>query len=57
MWGDQFVSESALTTRIKEIRKVLGDDGTRQDIVKNFRGRGYRFIAALDEDADRERRA
>ncbi|MGB3734106.1 MAG: winged helix-turn-helix domain-containing protein, partial [Ilumatobacter sp.] len=51
VWGDQFVSESALTTRIKEIRQVLGDDGVRQEVVKNFRGRGYRFVAeATDVD-------
>lgn len=49
VWGDQFVSESALTTRIKEIRQALGDDGTRQTIIRNFRGRGYRFVAAIDD--------
>ncbi|HSM67646.1 MAG TPA: winged helix-turn-helix domain-containing protein [Ilumatobacteraceae bacterium] len=54
IWGDQFVSESALTTRIKEVRQALGDDGTRQAVVKNYRGRGYRFVAALDEDAATE---
>lgn len=51
VWGDQFVSESALTTRIKEIRQALGDDGSRQAIIKNFRGRGYRFVAPLDEES------
>lgn len=55
VWGDQFVSESALTTRIKEIRKVLGDDGTRQDIVKNFRGRGYRFVATVHDESHTRR--
>lgn len=45
VWGDQFVSESALTTRVKEIRRALGDDGVRQVFVRNFRGRGYRFVA------------
>jgi predicted ATPase/DNA-binding winged helix-turn-helix (wHTH) protein len=49
VWGDQFVSESALTTRIKEIRQALGDDGARQAVVKNFRGRGYRFVAEVAE--------
>lgn len=48
VWGDQFVSESALTTRIKEVRRAVGDDGTRQTTIKNFRGRGYRFVADLD---------
>ena len=52
VWGDQFVSESALTTRIKEIRQALGDNGTRQEIVRNFRGRGYRFVAAIDEASE-----
>lgn len=45
VWGDQFVSESALTTRIKEIRHATGDDGVRQETVRNFRGRGYRWVA------------
>lgn len=51
VWGDQFVSESALTTRIKEIRRAVGDDGTRQEVIKNFRGRGYRFVADIDDGA------
>ena len=28
IWGDRFVSESALTTRIKAVRQAVGDDGT-----------------------------
>jgi predicted ATPase len=55
VWGDQFVSESALTTRIKEVRQALGDDGTRQEIVKNFRGRGYRFVAPIDDESTTSR--
>ena len=51
VWGDQFVSESALTTRIKEIRRATGDDGRRQEVIKNVRGRGYRFVAAETEPA------
>ena len=27
VWGDRFVSESALTSRIKEARRAVGDDG------------------------------
>lgn len=53
VWGDQFVSESALTTRIKELRRAVGDDGTRQQVVKNVRGRGYRFIGEIPDDGDR----
>jgi DNA-binding winged helix-turn-helix (wHTH) protein len=45
IWGDRFVSESALTSRIKTARQVLGDDGTSQRFIETARGRGYRFIA------------
>jgi DNA-binding winged helix-turn-helix (wHTH) protein len=29
VWGDRFVSESALTSRIKALRQVIGDEGRR----------------------------
>ncbi len=47
IWGHHFVSGSALTTRIKEVRRAVGDDGTRQEVIKNVRGAGYRFIKPL----------
>ena len=48
VWGHRFVSEAAITTRIKEIRRAVGDDGTRQHTIRNVRGRGYRFVAVLE---------
>jgi DNA-binding winged helix-turn-helix (wHTH) protein/DNA-binding CsgD family transcriptional regulator len=45
VWRDRFVSESALTTRIKAARRAVGDDGARQAIIRTVHGRGYRFIA------------
>lgn len=47
VWGDQFVSESALTSRIKSARRALGDDGRQQRYIKTVHGRGYRFVADL----------
>lgn len=47
VWGDRFVSESALATRINAARRVLGDDGTRQAVIKTAFGRGYEFVAEL----------
>ncbi len=47
VWGHRHLSDAALTTRIKEIRRAVDDDGTRQQTIKNVRGRGYRFVAAL----------
>jgi predicted ATPase/DNA-binding winged helix-turn-helix (wHTH) protein len=45
IWGDRFVSESTLTSRIKNVRQVLDDDGRRQRWIKTVHGRGYRFTA------------
>ena len=44
VWGHRFVSESALTTRIKQARAAVGDDGQAQRIIRTVHGRGYRLI-------------
>ncbi len=51
VWGDQFVSESALTTRIKQVRQALGDDGRTQKYVRNVHGRGYQFVGEIDSSS------
>jgi predicted ATPase/DNA-binding winged helix-turn-helix (wHTH) protein len=45
IWGDRFVSESALTSRLKSARRAVGDDGTRQAVIRTVHGKGYEFIA------------
>jgi DNA-binding winged helix-turn-helix (wHTH) protein/tetratricopeptide (TPR) repeat protein len=47
VWGDRFVSESALTSRIKSARRAVGDTGRDQRVVKTVHSRGYRFVAEL----------
>jgi DNA-binding winged helix-turn-helix (wHTH) protein len=55
VWGDRFVSESALTSRLKAARRAIGDDGQMQRCIRTVHGRGYRFVAPLDEiPSDRE---
>ncbi|MCZ7528530.1 MAG: alpha/beta fold hydrolase [Acidimicrobiia bacterium] len=56
VWGDQFVSESALTTRLKQLRKAVGDSGSEQRIVRTVHGRGYQFVAAVEEEPGAPRR-
>ena len=51
VWGHRFVSEANLTTRVKEVRRAVGDDGARQHIIRTERGRGYRFVAAVHDGA------
>jgi predicted ATPase/DNA-binding winged helix-turn-helix (wHTH) protein len=48
VWGDRFVSESALTTRIKAVRQAVDDDGSRQAIIRTVHGKGYEFIAPIE---------
>ncbi|HYN33707.1 MAG TPA: alpha/beta fold hydrolase [Ilumatobacteraceae bacterium] len=51
IWGDRFVNESALTTRLKAARRALGDDGSTQRIIRTVHGRGYQFVADVVEVA------
>lgn len=49
VWPDTCVGENALTSALSDIRQALGDDGTRQHTIRTERGRGYRFVAAVEE--------
>ncbi|HEX6419301.1 MAG TPA: transcriptional regulator [Acidimicrobiales bacterium] len=51
VWGDRFVSDSALTSRIKSVRRAVGDTGRDQRIVRTIHGRGYRFVADVADGA------
>ena len=51
VWGDRFVSESALTSRIKAVRQAVNDDGARQAIIRTVHGKGYEFIAPVETAA------
>ena len=51
VWGDRFVSESALTSRVKAARRAVGDDGQAQRVIKTVHGRGYQFVAELQSSA------
>jgi len=51
VWGNRFVSESALTSRVKAARRAIGDDGHRQRLIRTAHGRGYQFVAPVEEAA------
>ena len=48
VWGDQAVSDSALTQRIRELRAALGDDARRPTIIATAARRGYRVAAPVE---------
>jgi DNA-binding winged helix-turn-helix (wHTH) protein/alpha-beta hydrolase superfamily lysophospholipase len=52
IWGDRFVSDSALASRIKTARAVIGDDGKAQRYIRTIHGRGFQFVAPVEELGD-----
>lgn len=45
VWQGTIVSDSALTSVIKELRRALGDESRQPRFIESVYGRGYRFIA------------
>ena len=47
VWGGRFVTESAVTSRIKQVRRALGDTGSDQRVLRTVHGRGYHLVAQV----------
>lgn len=48
VWSSRFVSESALTSRVKAARRALGDDGATQAVIATVRYHGYKWVAEVE---------
>jgi len=48
VWSGRIVSESALSSRIKAARQAIGDDGGTQRLIRTVHGRGFRFVAEIE---------
>jgi len=51
IWEGRFVSDSAVTSRIKSLRQALGDDGRTQRYVRTIHGQGFRFVGTVTLDS------
>lgn len=49
VWDGTIVSESALTSVIKELRRALGDESKTPRYIESVYGRGYRFLPEVRE--------
>ena len=47
LWPGVSVSDAAVSSALKDLRRALGDDGSRSRIVKTVRGRGLRFVPGM----------
>jgi hypothetical protein len=51
VWDGTIVSESALTSVVKELRRALGDDARAPRYIESVYGRGYRLLSHVVEDS------
>ena len=48
IWDGRFITDAAISTVVKTVRKALGDDGNTQKYVRTVHGRGFRFVGKLE---------
>jgi DNA-binding winged helix-turn-helix (wHTH) protein/tetratricopeptide (TPR) repeat protein len=49
VWADVVVTESVLPSCIGAVRRAVGDDRARARVIQTVHGRGYRFVAEVEE--------
>jgi DNA-binding winged helix-turn-helix (wHTH) protein/tetratricopeptide (TPR) repeat protein len=49
VWPERFISETTLDHRVMQVRQAIGDSGQAQRRIQTLRGRGYRFVGAVEE--------
>ncbi len=51
IWNGRIVSDSTINSRIAAARRVIGDEGRSQSLIRSFPRRGYRFVAPVETEA------
>jgi pimeloyl-ACP methyl ester carboxylesterase/DNA-binding winged helix-turn-helix (wHTH) protein len=57
IWNGRIVSDAALSSRVRSMREAIGDDGAAQTLIRTVRGRGFRFVGPVTENAGPSERA
>jgi len=57
VWGGRIVSESTLATRINAARRIIGDTGEQQRLIRTIIGKGVRFVGEAFEQQDTDQSA
>ncbi len=47
VWAGRIVSEATVSARINAARKAVGDNGTRQEVIRTVSRRGIKFVAEV----------
>lgn len=52
VWQGRIVSDAAISARINAARQAVGDDGTRQKVIRTVPRRGFRLVAGVEACED-----
>lgn len=52
VWENQFITNAALESTIRNVRRAIGDSGREQRLIETRPGLGYRFIAPVEVHPD-----
>jgi DNA-binding winged helix-turn-helix (wHTH) protein len=49
LWPGQFIGDGSLNACLMAVRQAVGDSGQIQRHIQTLHGRGYRFVAVVEE--------
>jgi len=49
IWNGRAISDASISSRVSLARSAIGDDGGRQESIRTVHGRGFRFVAPVEE--------
>jgi TolB-like protein len=47
IWDGRIVTDAAISTLVKTVRRSVGDDGKSQSLIRTVHGRGFRFVGEV----------
>ena len=50
IWEGRIVTDAAISTLVKTVRRSVGDDGKSQALIRTIHGRGFRFVGILQQN-------
>ncbi len=54
IWNGRIVSDATLNSRMNSLRRVVGDTGKAQQVIRTYPRRGFRFVAVLEHEEPNE---
>ena len=49
VWNGRVISEATLSSRVSAVRRVIGDNGNDQSLVRTHHKRGFRFVGRVED--------